>query len=67
MVAQLEDRDELLLIYDVGDDPITEQHTPEGVRLVAAGEPEHCSGTANAIAVGMVAGDSKIKYATEDE
>ena len=51
LAAQLGDRDELLLIHDVEDDSITDrQHTPKGVRLIAAGEPEHCSGKANAIA-----------------
>ncbi len=51
LAAQLGNRDELLLIHDVESDPVTgHQNTPEGVRLIAAGEPEPCSGKANAIA-----------------
>ncbi|WP_336364833.1 hypothetical protein [Halalkalicoccus salilacus] len=56
LAAQLEDHDELLLIHDVENDPVTErQSTSESVRLIAAGEPEYCSGKANTIATGMEA------------
>ena len=56
LAAQLEDGDELLIIHDGEDDPVTEpdDHS-EGVRIIAAGEPEGCSGKANAIAAGMEA------------
>ncbi|WP_336346206.1 glycosyltransferase [Halalkalicoccus ordinarius] len=68
LAAQLEDHDELLLIHDVEDDPITEQqHTPEGIRLIAAGEPEHCSGKANAIATGMEAARHDRLVWTDDD
>ncbi|MFC7010056.1 glycosyltransferase family 2 protein [Halalkalicoccus salilacus] len=67
VAAQLGDRDELLLIHDVEDDPVTERSTPEGVRLIAAGEPEHCSGKANAIATGMkVARHDRLVWTDDD-
>ena len=56
LAAQLEDHDELLLSHGVEDGPVTgHQNIPEGIRLIAAGEPEHCSGKANAIVTGMEA------------
>ncbi len=68
VAAQLKDHDELLLIHDVEDDPITErQYTPESVRLIAAGEPEHCSGKANAIAAGMEAARHDRLVWTDDD
>jgi len=40
---------------------------PDGVRVVAAGEPEGCSGKANAIAVGMeVAAHDRIVWTDDD-
>ena len=67
VAAQLGNRDELLLIHDIEDDPITEQHTSDGVRLIAAGEPEHCSGKANAIATGMAAARHDRLVWTDDD
>ena len=65
---QLGDHDELLLIHDGEDDPITErQHTPEGVRLIATGEPEYCSGKANVIAAGMAAARHDRFIWTDDD
>ena len=68
VATQLEDHDELLIIHDVEDDPVTErQHIPEGVRLIAADEPEHCSGKANAIATGMKAACHDRLVWTDDD
>jgi hypothetical protein len=54
VAAQLGPDDELLVIHDTDDDPVADRvPLPEGVRLVAAGDPVGCSGKANAIAVGM--------------
>ncbi|WP_313693628.1 glycosyltransferase [Halorarum halobium] len=54
LAAQVDEGDELLVVHDTGDDPVAgRDDVPEGVRLVAAGEPERCSGKANAIAAGM--------------
>lgn len=53
VAQQLEGDDELLVVHDEPSDPVAGRETPAGVRLVAAGPPEGCSGKANAIAVGM--------------
>jgi hypothetical protein len=68
LAAQLGDSDELLVIHDREDDPVTgrEDHH-EGVRLVAAGEPEGCSGKANAIAAGMEAARHDRFVWTDDD
>lgn len=56
LAAQLGDEDELLVIHDDANDPIADKRDlPDGVRLIAAGEPEGCSGKANAIVTGMEA------------
>jgi len=56
LAAQLGDTDELLVIHDDETDPVAgREEFPEGVRLLAAGEPEGCSGKANAIVAGMEA------------
>ena len=68
LADQLEDGDELLVIHDGEDDPVTEQGDhPEGVRLVAAGEPAGCSGKANAIAAGMEAARHDRLVWTDDD
>ena len=68
LAAQLGDSDELLIIHDREDDPIAgwEDH-PEGVRLIAAGEPESCSGKANAIVAGMEAARHDRLVWTDDD
>lgn len=53
MAAQLRPGDELLVICDAPSDPVAGHDTPEGVEVVVAGEPEGCSGKANAVARGM--------------
>jgi hypothetical protein len=55
VAAQLGPGDDLLVVHDGPADPVADRadELPDGVRLVAAGEPEGCSGKANAIAVGM--------------
>ncbi|MDB2239425.1 hypothetical protein PM026_16850, partial [Halorubrum ezzemoulense] len=56
VAAQLGSEDELLIIHDTEDDPVTDRERfPENVRLVPAGDPVGCSGKANAIAAGMEA------------
>lgn len=56
LAAQLGETDELLVIHDDENDPVASmEEFPEGVRLIAAGEPEGCSGKANAIVAGMEA------------
>ena len=68
LAAQFGDRDELLIIHDVENDPVTErQTTPESVRLIAVGEPKHCSGKATAIAAGMEAARHDRLVWTDDD
>jgi hypothetical protein len=68
LAAQLGDSDELVVIHDSEDDPVTgREDLPEGVRLVAAGEPEGCSGKANAIAAGMEAARHDHLVWTDDD
>ncbi|WP_049971096.1 glycosyltransferase [Haladaptatus cibarius] len=68
LAAQLGDSDELLIIHDDEDDPVIEQEDhPEGVRFVVAGEPEGCSGKANAIAAGMKAARHDRLVWTDDD
>lgn len=68
LAAQLGEGDELLVIHDTDDDPVSE-HEPDsdGVQLVAAGEPEGCSGKANAIGTGMeVASHDRVVWTDDD-
>lgn len=50
---QLREGDELLIIHDTEEDPVADHAVPEGVEVVAAGEPDGCSGKANAVAAGL--------------
>jgi hypothetical protein len=53
LAAQLHPEDELLVICDGEDDPVATHDPPDGVEILVAGEPEGCSGKANAIACGL--------------
>lgn len=53
VAAQLRDGDELFVICDTAADPVATHDPPDGVEIVPAGEPEGCSGKANAMAAGM--------------
>jgi glycosyltransferase involved in cell wall biosynthesis len=66
---QLCSSDELLIICDNETDPISERITdlPEAVHLVIAGEPDECSGKANAIAAGMEAAQHDRVVWTDDD
>ena len=56
------------MIHDEDGDPVAERtDVPEGVRLVAAGEPEGCSGNANAIVAGMEAARHDRLAWTDDD
>ncbi|MDY6817608.1 MAG: glycosyltransferase, partial [Halobacteriales archaeon] len=50
---QIQSGDELLVICDTEDDPVASHDPPDGVEILLAGEPEGCSGKANAMAYGM--------------
>ncbi|WP_323677200.1 glycosyltransferase [Halorubellus sp. PRR65] len=55
MAAQLRPDDELLVVCDGPDDPVADHDPPDGVEILQAGDPEGCSGKANAIACGLEA------------
>jgi len=61
--------DELLVVCDRPDDPVADRRgeLPPRVRLVVAGEPEGCSGKANAIAAGMAAAVHDRLVWTDDD
>lgn len=66
---QLAPRDELLIICDSETDPVTAHRSalPDGGRIVVAGEPDGCSGKANAIAAGMEAASHDRIVWTDDD
>lgn len=53
LAGQLRPGDELLVICDSESDPVAGTDPPERVDVLVAGEPEGCSGKANAMAHGM--------------
>jgi hypothetical protein len=68
VAAQLEPEDELLIIHDGRDDPVSNRERfPENVRLIRAGDPVGCSGKANAIAAGMEAANHDRLVWTDDD
>lgn len=69
VAAQLGDDDELLVICDAETDPVVGAVPTDGdsVRLVVAGEPDGCSGKANAIAAGMAAASHDRFVWTDDD
>ncbi|WP_227356574.1 glycosyltransferase [Haladaptatus salinisoli] len=69
VAEQLGRADELLLVCDDDSDSIADRvdDLPSGVRLVFAGDPEGCSGKANAIAAGMRAADRDRIVWTDDD
>lgn len=66
---QLGPADELLIVCDHDSDPVADRDDdlPCGVRLVFAGDPERCSGKANAIATGMGAARNDRIVWTDDD
>lgn len=68
VAAQLREQETLLVICDHEDDPVCQRDdTPDGVEIVVAGEPNACSGKANAIAAGMAAADTERLVWTDDD
>ncbi|MFB6120806.1 MAG: glycosyltransferase family 2 protein [Halobacteriaceae archaeon] len=66
---QIRPDDELLVVCDHPDDPVAERvrKAPANVRLVVAGDPEGCSGKANAIAAAMDAARHDRLVWTDDD
>lgn len=55
VAAQLRGEDELFVVCDGPDDPVAAHDPPDGVEILQAGDPQGCSGKANAIACGLEA------------
>ncbi len=53
VAEQLLAGDELLVVCDTEADPVADHPLPRRTSLVVAGDPDGCSGKANAIATGM--------------
>ncbi|MDS0282630.1 glycosyltransferase [Haloarcula onubensis] len=69
LTEQLSPSDELLVVCDSETDAIADAvaDRPENVRLVVAGEPDGCSGKANAVAAGMEAASNDRLVWTDDD
>lgn len=69
IVAQLRPTDELLVVCDDENPSVAARidDCPDTARLVVAGEPEGCSGKANAIAAGMEAATHERLVWTDDD
>ncbi|MDZ5812764.1 glycosyltransferase [Halorubrum sp. AD140] len=77
VASQLGEDDELLVVCDTEDDPVAARRSgsaggkaaelPDGVSVVLAGEPEGCSGKANAIAAGTEAASHDRIVWTDDD
>lgn len=69
IAAQLRPGDELLVVCDTAVESVVEriEDRPDAVRSVVAGEPEGCSGKANAIAAGMEAAERDRLVWSDDD
>lgn len=67
MAAQLAPDDELFIICDTKQDPVASHEPPDGVQILIAGEPEGCSGKANALAHGMTEASHNRFVWTDDD
>lgn len=67
LANQLTKADELLVVCDHESDPITGQETPDTVEVLVAGEPEGCSGKANAMAYAMERASNDRFVWTDDD
>ena len=67
--SQLSEKDELIVVYDTEKDPIADSDidSKSQVKLLEAGEPEGCSGKANAIYHGMKAAENNRIVWTDDD
>lgn len=66
VVDALRDDDELLVVCDSHKDPVVSDAPPRAT-VVAAGEPEGCSGKAHALATGMEHASDDIVVWTDDD
>ena len=66
VVDGLRERDELLVVCDREDDPVTTD-APASATVVVAGEPEGCAGKPNALAAGVERATHDIVVWTDDD
>lgn len=65
---QLTATDELLIVCDVDSDPVVDRvGDSENVQVIVSGEPEACSGKANAVAAGLEAAAGDIIVCTDGD
>lgn len=68
VISQLSEKDELLVACDSEQDAVADSDfDSEQVRIIVAGEPEGCSGKANAIYHGMKAAENNRIVWTDDD
>ncbi|ADD07667.1 putative glycosyltransferase, family 21 (plasmid) [Natrialba magadii ATCC 43099] len=67
LARQLEPEDELLVVCDHEDDPVASAELPENAELLVAGEPEGCSGKANAVALALEHASQDRIVLTDDD
>jgi hypothetical protein len=67
VAALLAPDDELLVVCDTGADPVVDAELPAAASVVVAGEPEGCSGKANAVAAGLEAAAHDRFVLTDDD
>ena len=67
LLAGLGPDDELLVICDTPADPVAGVDPPDGATVLVAGEPERCSGKANALAYGVERAENDRFVWTDDD
>ncbi len=67
LARQLEPEDELLVVCDSESDPVAGVDLPDGATLLVAGEPEGCSGKANAVALALEHASQDRIVLTDDD
>lgn len=67
LLGQVKPEDEFIIVCDHETDPVVEKARDEDVRIEAAGEPEGCSGKANAVAAGLEASEDEIIICTDGD
>jgi hypothetical protein len=67
LLACLGPEDELLVICDTPSDPVAESDPPDGADVLVAGDPDGCSGKANALAYGMERAENDRFVWTDDD
>lgn len=64
---QLDDDDELILVCDTESDPLFNHEGSENAKIMAAGEPEGCSGKCNALAYGLEKASKEYVVCTDGD